>query len=324
VSAFAHRRAIALRISVTDRCQLRCRYCLPPNGVAKRPRDQILSFEEILRFVRALRPEFEVFKVRLTGGEPLLRSGLVELVSMLSAEGIPDLALTTNGQLLAELAGPLQAAGLRRVNVSLDSLDPETYRRLTRGGELAAALRGIAAAVSRGLSPVRLNTVVLRGWNDAEVAELARFALERGLEARFLELMPIGCARPLYEELFVPSAEVRARLSGAFALKPLPAEPGRSSRDFLATDRAGRSGRVGLISSQTAPFCAGCARLRLTSTGRLIACLAEGTGPGVRELLRSAEPDADRRLREAVAGVLDGKRPRRAFRTAQPMCTVGG
>lgn len=317
-------RGLSLRLSVTDRCQLRCVYCRPAGDAVRRRREELLSFEEITRFVRGLRAGFGLSTVRLTGGEPLLRRELGKLVAMLAGLGLPDLALTTNGQLLAAAAAELKAAGLRRVNVSLDTLDARVYRRLTRGGELAAALAGIEAALRCGLRPVRLNAVMLRGWNDAEAPELARFALEAGCQMRFLELMPLGCAREGFERRFVPSAETRARLEAALALEPLPSAPGRSSRDFRASDRSGRRGVVGLISPRSAPFCAGCARLRLTSTGQLVSCLARGDATDVRALLRSGRPDAEALLAAAAREALAGKRPRPVFRTARPMAAVGG
>jgi len=315
---------VALRLSVTDRCDLGCCYCLPPGGVLRRPRSEILSFEEIARFVRAVGGEFGLSKVRLTGGEPLARRGLAGLVAMLAGEGAPDLALTTNGQRLAAMALPLRRAGLRRVNVSLDSLDPATYAAISGGGDVRAVLAGIDAALAAGLVPVKLNAVVLRGVNDGGAVGLARFALERGCQVRFLELMPIGPARAFHAERFVPAAEVRARLAEAFALRALPHGPGQSSREFLADDGAGRRGTVGFIAPETERFCAGCRRLRLTSTGQVIACLARGQGALVREFLRDDSDSCRRGLVRAVAAALGAKRVRAGFRTPRPMVAVGG
>jgi len=314
---------LSLRISVTDRCQLRCVYCMPPGGVPKTGHDAVLSFEEIVRFVRTVRSHFELTKVRITGGDPLARSGIVDLVAMLAAEGVGDLALTTNGQRLAETAGDLKRAGLRRVNVSLDSLDDSTFAALTRGGRPHPTLEGIQAAVRAGLTPVKLNTVVLRGLNDAEVVDVARFGLEAGCEVRFLELMPIGCAGRMFDERFVPTSEVRARIEGQFTLSPLTHRTGASSRDAWASDAGGRSGVIGFVSATTQPFCAGCTRLRLTSTGRLVACLARGDGPDVRRFL-SGGPASDRALQEIVAAEVAGKRARAEFETAHSMAATGG
>lgn len=315
---------VSLRISVTDRCGLSCCYCLPPGGVLRQPRSEILSFEEIARFVRFLGAEFGVSKVRLTGGEPLVRGGIAELVAMLAGEHTGDLSLTTNGQRLAAMAAPLKRAGLRRVNVSLDSLEARCYSAISGGGDVRAVLAGIDAALAAGLAPVKLNTVVLRGTNNVEAVDLARFALDRGCTIRFLELMPIGPARAFHAERFVPSAEVRARLAGAFELRELPREPGSSSREFLADDGAGRRGVIGFIASETEPFCSECRRLRLTSTGQVIGCLARGEGVGVREFLGDDSDSSRRGLVRAVAEVLDAKRVRAGFHTPRPMVAVGG
>lgn len=315
---------LALRISVTDRCNMGCRYCMPPEGVLPLPRSGILTFEEIARFVRVAGGEFGPARVRLTGGEPLVRRGLPELVAMLAAEGVADLALTTNGQRLAAAASDLKRAGLRRINVSLDSLDPETYAAVSGGGDVRRVLAGIEAARSAGMFPLKLNTVVLRGVNDDGVVDLARFALSRGLQPRFLELMPIGPARAFHAERFVPAAEVRARLARHFELRELPRRPGSSAREFLADDGAGRRGAVGFIASETEPFCSGCRRLRLTSTGQLIGCLARGEGTDVRSFLGEDSESARRGLLGALAGVLGAKRARTGFGTRRPMVAVGG
>jgi len=314
---------VSLRISVTDRCQLRCIYCVPPEGITVRPRDEILRFEEITRFVRVIRARFGLRKVHLTGGEPLLRRDITRLISMLSAEGVPDLALTTNGVLLARMASEVKRAGLHRVNVSLDSLDRRTYRTIARTPALGAALAGIEEARRVGLLPVKINTIVLRGVNDHEVVSLAGYAIETGCSIRFLELMPIGCARARFTELFVPADEIRRRLSHRFRLKPLPRMPGSSARYYRAAGM-GRQGMIGFITPVSRPFCADCRRLRLTSTGRLIACLASGEGPCVREALRQSSPTADERLATLIGEALTARRPRRCFTTPRPMASVGG
>ncbi len=315
---------LQLRISVTDRCQLRCTYCMPFNGIPMRPHRDILSFEEIARFVRELQTEFDLVKVRITGGEPLVRRGIVDLVAMLAELNIRDLALTTNAQGLAGLAADLKRAGLRRLNVNLHSVNAATYANITRGGVLEQALDGIREALRAGLSPVKTNTVVIRGQNDGELADIARFVLSLGCRARFLELMPIAYARPDFERAFVPSAEILARLAGVFKLTPMDSLAGANSRDFQAADGSGIAGIVGLIASESSPFCGGCTRLRLTSTGELITCLARGKGIMVRDLLRSGAPDAGRTLRTMVAAELAGKRHRASFETPRPMAAVGG
>ncbi len=317
-------RPVSLRISVTDRCQLCCLYCTPANGVQRARRSEILSSEEILRFTRALKAQFGLSKVRITGGEPLIRPGIVKLIEMLACEGLPDLALTTNGQLLAEMASELKRAGLHRVNVSLDTLNPDTFHALARGGELRLTLRGIEAAIGQGISPVKINTVLLRGYNDLETRSLAQWALQRRCAIRFIELMPIGCPRDYFKRLFVSASEVRARLEKSFGLKPLPHKPGQSSRDYLASDRSGRQGIIGFICPQTQPFCHGCRRLRLTSDGRLISCLKRGDGPSVRSLLRLAPHQAAHALRRIVVAQLSNKLQVHAFESARPMVRIGG
>lgn len=315
---------VSLRISVTDRCQLRCIYCMPPDGVPKRRHHEILTFEEIVRFVRVVNSHFRLSKVHITGGEPLLRRGIVDLVAMLADEGISDLALTTNGLRLDQMASDLKRAGLCRVNVSLDSLVEKSFAALTRGGELRAVLAGIEAARREGLDPVKLNALVLRGYNDGEVTALAQWAINRGCCIRFLELMPIGCARSSFAEWFVPASEVRRRLEKAFILTSLPYKTGGSSRNFLATDPSGRHGTIGFITPETQPFCNGCRRLRLTSAGGLIPCLAHGRGTDVKNILRSSRPDVEQALKETIAAELTAKCARLGFSTDQAMVAVGG
>ncbi len=315
---------ISLRISVTDRCQLRCLYCMPPKGVPKRARQDILSFEEILRFVRLVKSHFGLSKVHITGGEPLVRPGIVKLVEMLATEGVEDLALTTNGQCLGPMARDLKLAGLDRVNISLDSLDEKTYALLTRGGQLKCTLEGIQAALREGFSPIKLNTVVLRGHNDGEVINMIRWAMKRRCRIRFLELMPIGCAKESFQDLFVPGCEVRAHLEKSFALRALGYNPGQSSRDFLVCDCDGREGVIGFIMARSRPFCHGCRRLRLTSTGQLVGCLARGQGSDSRSLLRHNTQDMYQALCEIIQSQLLLKRTGGEFDTTRTMASVGG
>ncbi|KKO11076.1 hypothetical protein LCGC14_0015520 [marine sediment metagenome] len=317
---------VSLRISVTDRCQVRCFYCMPPEGVPACDHADVLRFEQIVRFVRAVKDHLGLSKAHLTGGEPLVRAGIVDLVSMLAAEGVDDLALTTNGLRLGEMAGDLRAAGLNRVNVSLDSLAEHTFASLTGGGSLQDVLTGIETALAEGLTPVKLNVVVLKGVNDHEVVGLAEWGLQRGCWVRFLELMPIGFAQRQHKDLFVPASEIRKRLEQIFTLEPLAETCGASSRNFMATarDSAGRSGIIGFITPETEPFCRGCRRLRLTSTGRLIACLAQDHGAEIRELLGDAGPAAEQELKETVTHLLGLKGPRTSFPEDRVMSTVGG
>lgn len=315
---------VSLRLSITDRCQLHCLYCAPPPDAEELSSPDILGFEEIIRFVRVLKARFGLSKVHITGGEPLLRPGIADLVAMVAREKTADLALTTNGQLLGAMALDLKRAGLHRVNISLDTLNADTFRWLTRGGELRHTIAGIEAALRCGLSPVKLNVTVLRSVNTSELVDIARFGLERGCEVRFLELMPIGPAAERFRDLFVPSAEVLTKLSEAFDLKPAPPSSSQSSRNHFAADRQGREGIIGFISPQTAPFCDDCRRLRLTATGQLIGCLARGEGPNVRSFLRNGDSCGGEFLVEAIETTLCLKRNAGPFSTREPMARVGG
>jgi len=317
-------RKISLRLSVTDRCPLRCIYCMPPEGVALRPREEVLRFEEITRFVRVLASRYAVAKIHLTGGEPLVRRDIAHLVRMLARDEPRDLALTTNGLRLAALAGSLKAAGLRRVNVSLDSVDPATFAAITGADALHRVIEGIHAARAVGLAPVKLNAVVLRGWNDGEVADLTRWALDAGCPIRFIELMPFGPAKERYRETFVSGEEIRMRLEGAFEMRALPFVPGGSARMFEVSDGRGRRGLVGFITPQSRPFCAGCARLRLTTTGELVGCLARGGGEHIRHLLKLDDTEGAAGLLSAVRRALASKRRSSGFVSTRPMATVGG
>jgi cyclic pyranopterin phosphate synthase len=293
-----------LRVSVTDRCNLRCRYCMPPEGVPGIPHDEILRYEEIARIVRAA-AAMGVAKVRLTGGEPLVRRGIVSLVSLLrEIPGIRELAMTTNATLLDRLAEPLAAAGLDRVNVSLDTLDPAQYAEITRGGSLAEALRGIEAAEAAGLGPIKVNAVVARGINEGALVDLARLTLERPWSVRFIEWMPLNGDAAQAARL-VPSAEVRAMIERSLGpLRPAVPEAARSGRGPAVGYRLdGARGTIGLISPVTQHFCAACNRLRLTADGRLRLCLLADDEVDLRALVRAGAGDEEiqHALRRAVA-----------------------
>lgn len=313
---------LSLRVSVTGRCQLRCTYCTPDWRPTREEQTQ-LSCSQIVRFVRVLGEHFGLTKVHLTGGEPLLRPDVVNLVEQLNGLNVPDVALTTNGQRLAELAGPLHRAGLRRVNVSLDSVDEGAYSTITRGGSVKLAKKGIIRARSCGLA-VKTNTVVLRGINDTEVVHIARWGLRHDCEARFLELMPIGPAAGTFHERYVASCEVRQRLGEAFDLQPLPMDVGQTARRFVAGDGQGCRGLIAFISADSEPFCRGCRRLRLTASGRLIGCLALGLGPQVGPILRPENDAGDHLLVEAAGAALGLKRTAGPFTTRDLMVQTGG
>jgi cyclic pyranopterin phosphate synthase len=314
---------LALRISVTDRCPLRCLYCRPRSAIEASPAPEVLQRAEIVRFVRVACDAMGVAKVRLTGGEPLVRGDIVQIVAALGRLGITDIALTTNGQRLAAIARPLREAGLHRVNVSLDSLDPSTFARLAQGGELARTLAGIDSARAAGLAPVRINTVVLRGMNDHEAEAMVRLALAHGCEQRFIELMPSELSPADYDRWFFSSDELRQRLERTFDLAPQAPEPGSSSRRFLATGD-GRKGFVGFISPTSHPFCSGCRRLRLTADGRLLGCLGREDHTPLMDLLRSGDASADDRIAGAMLGALSRKRGAGPFAVAMPMSSLGG
>lgn len=297
---------------------------MPPEGVTKLAHADILSFEEIVRFVAAMNQAFDVSKVHLTGGEPLIRRNICDLISAIAREGISDIALTSNGQRLAELAPALRKAGLNRVNVSLDSLDQQVYTQLTRGGIVEKTLEGIKEAARANLQPIKLNVIVLRGYNDLEIPRLVRFAFENHFHMRFLELMPIGCAGISFDRLFIPVSEIREKLEKCVQLVPLDYKRGNSSQDFSAVDADGRFGTVGFIASHTRPFCNGCTRMRLTSTGQLVTCLATGEGIDAGHYLRSGSEDDISLLQHLVARELDSKCVRGAFTTERSMAHVGG
>jgi len=260
-----------LRVSLTDACNLRCVYCMPED-ITFRPPAELMQDAELLTLVRVA-ASLGVDKVRLTGGEPTVRRGVVELVRNLRAiPGIQRMAMTTNGVKLETLAQPLAAAGLDQVNISIDTLDPVKFRRITRRGDLDEVWRGVEAAEAAGLTPVKINCVVTRGFNDDEVVNLARLTYTKPWAVRFIELMPFGTVTDFQVSQVVPSAETRARIETA--LGPLTAVPGHNGHDPARPFRlAGAQGEIGFISSVTEPFCEGCTRLRLTADGKLRLCL---------------------------------------------------
>jgi GTP 3',8-cyclase len=308
-----------LRVSLTDRCNFRCVYCMPADGVEWLPKAHLLSFEEIVEVARAAAAVHGIRRFKLTGGEPTVRRDLVELVRMLRRDvpGIEDLSMTTNGALLDELAEPLRDAGLDRVTVSIDSLRPDRFRRITRTGDLRAVLRGLDRAERAGFDGLKVNCVTMRGVNDDEVADFARLTLKRRLTVRFIEYMPLGdaaliAAAPTTPRAvdasefgpaggcgaqdrgagaFIPEGEVRDRIEAALGpLEPADreTEPGVGPAIVYRLARGNPAGRVGFISAMSAPFCATCNRLRLTATGVLRSCLFEGGEVDLKPILRSS------------------------------------
>jgi cyclic pyranopterin phosphate synthase len=294
------RRVKDLRVSITDRCNFRCAYCMPAEGMRWLPRDELLTYEEIARVARVCVERFGFEAIRLTGGEPLVRAHVTRLVELLATLGV-DLALTTNGVKLPELAHDLRAAGLRRVNVSLDSLRRETFFALTRRDELDHVLAGIDAALDAGLAPVKVNAVVMRGVNDDEVVDLARFGRERGVGMRFIEFMPLDAQGEWSADKVVPAQEILDRIDAVFPLARAGDDHVDPAERYVYRDG---HGDVGVIASVTEPFCDHCDRVRLTAEGQFRTCLFALEEFDLRVELRSGAgldaPDLDDRLAAAI------------------------
>jgi len=312
-----------LRISVTDRCNLRCVYCMPPQGIALFPRGGLLSYEEITRIVRVA-AELGISKIRLTGGEPLVREGLPKLVAMIkTVPGIDDISLTTNGVYLGELARSLKDAGLRRVNISLDSLDAEKYKNVTRGGNLGAVFRGIEAAQEVGLTPVKVNVVVMGGINDDEIERFARLTVTEGWHVRFIELMPFVGDEGVRGKFF-PISEVRGRLGQLGELEAAASVAGNGPARYYRF--VGASGTIGFISPVSDHFCFSCNRLRLTADGKLRPCLLSDDEIDLRRHLRSgADGETLKRvMREAIKSKPRKHRLDQDLVLQRPMTKLGG
>jgi len=327
------RRMHDLRISVTDRCNFRCTYCMPAEvfgrDYAFLPRRQILTFEEVARLAR-LFVAVGVEKLRITGGEPTVRRDLPDLVRMLAAiDGVRDLTLTTNGSALRRLAGPLADAGLRRITVSLDSLDDEVFRRMNGVDfPVSRVLDGIAAAVEAGLAPVKVNMVVRRGVNEESILPVARWARDTGLILRFIEFMDVGHTNGWRMDEVVPQAEILAWIDAAMPLEALPAAyAGEVADRFRYRDG---SGEVGVIASVTQPFCGACTRARLSAEGELYTCLFAASGADLKTPLREGATDGE--LTERIRSVWEHRADRyselRAASTADlprvEMFAIGG
>lgn len=303
------RRIRYLRVSVTDRCNYRCSYCMPEElgqEIAFQPRSAVLTFEELERIVRVF-ADLGVRKIRLTGGEPTVRKGIVDLVARLArVPGIEQLVMTSNGHLLGELAGPLVTAGLSAVNISIDTLDPAKFARLTGRGDLARVLAGFDAAVAAGLR-VKLNAVALATENADELVALCRHAWERGATPRFIEHMPMSGGQLYTSDAELPAREIRRRIEAELGPLVASAQAGQDAGPArywqLAADPAHE---VGIISAMTEHFCDDCNRLRLTATGDLHACLGHDDAVSLRDVLRAGGSDAD--LVRTIAGTVTGKR----------------
>jgi GTP 3',8-cyclase len=315
-----------LRISVTDRCNIRCVYCMPEQ-VTFLPRGDLLTFEEIDRFVRIAAP-IGINKLRLTGGEPLVRRDLPHLVEKLAAiPGIHDVGLTTNGILLADLAKPLWDAGLRRINVSLDTMDPTRFEELTRRPGFEKVIEGILAAKAVGYDPVKINAVAIKGTTEDDVVPLGLFARENGLELRFIEYMPLDAGNAWERSKVLFADEILERLStGIGPLRPSPnQDPRAPASDY---DYIDGEGRVGLIASVSRPFCMSCNRVRLTADGKLRNCLFALDETDIRSLIRGGAEDSviATALRESVAGKWEGHEinTARFIKPERLMHSIGG
>jgi cyclic pyranopterin phosphate synthase len=279
-----------LRISVTDRCNFRCVYCRSADPENYRDHDQILSWPEMERLARIF-VELGIRKVRITGGEPLVRDGVEEFIGYLKTVGVQDLSMTTNGQLLSERCERLLAAGLDRINISLDSLDPLKFEKITRTRSYEAVMRGIDSAQATRLAPVKVNAVLVRGFNEDEVEAFGAFARVRGLIMRFIEFMPLDADRHWSRESMVPAAEVYQRIHAHWPLVQIPHEKSETARRYRFAD--GAPGEIGLIAPVTQAFCGHCSRIRLTADGKLRTCLFSKEDRDLRALLRARARDQE-------------------------------
>jgi GTP 3',8-cyclase len=322
------RTATDLRVSLTDRCNLRCSYCMPAEGLDWLPKPEVLTDDELVRLIGIAVTRLGITEVRFTGGEPLLRRGLPEIVARVAAlRTRPEISLTTNGIGLDRLAGPLHAAGLDRINVSLDTLTPEVFVTLAHRDRLADVLAGLAAAAATGLTPVKVNAVLMRGVNDHEAGDLLRFCLAQGYQLRFIEQMPLDAQHGWRREEMVTADEILTTLSAEFRLTPAdPADRGSAPAETFLID--GGPHKVGIIGSVTRPFCAACDRIRLTADGQLRNCLFARTESDLRRPLRDGASDdelADRWL-SCIAAKLPGHgiNDPGFLQPTRPMSAIGG
>jgi len=312
-----------LRLSITDRCNLRCTYCMPPEGIPKLTHSDILSYEDLHRIARQA-VGLGLDKIRITGGEPLVRKGVVGFLERLATiAGLTELVLSTNGVLLRQMARDLRRAGVQRLNVSLDSLKPETFARITRGGDLQQVLDGLDAAELAGFPPVKINMVVMRGINDAEVLDFAALTLRKACTVRFIEYMPT-MLDPEWHSLWVPGRELLERIERRYALRPLDVtDRAGPARNFRIV---GAAGTLGVITPVSHHFCDRCNRIRLTATGMARGCLFAGYGVDLKPYLRAG----DEALREVLRQVVTRKPVWHNLLAAQPayspfaMAHIGG
>lgn len=315
-----------LRVSLTDRCNLRCRYCMPEEGLAWLPRQEVLSADEIVRLVRIGAERLGIRSVRLTGGEPLLRRDLVDIVGRLAeVEPSLELAMTTNGIGLARTAEALKQAGLTRINISLDTLRRDRFVELARRDRLHDVLEGIAAAKAAGLDPVKVNTVLMRDVNDDEIVDLARFAIDSGCQVRFIEAMPLDAQGAWSRDKVVTAIEILKELENEFVLEEVRADASAPADLWRIS---GTDARVGIVASVTRAFCADCNRVRLTADGQLRNCLFATTETDLRALIRTGADDhaIEQAWRTCIAGKARGHGINDVTfqQPARPMSAIGG
>lgn len=290
-----NRRINYMRISITDLCNLRCQYCMPEEGICKKEHDDMLSLEEIVKIVKA-GAELGIDKVRITGGEPLVRKGIVEFIRQIAEiEGIKDIAMTTNGLLLSKYAKDLKAAGLNRVNISIDSLKPQRYKEITRGGDLAKVLDGIQEAIKLGLTPVKLNIVAIGGCNDDEIGDFIQLTKNDPIDVRFIELMPIGEASNWTKDHFVSNETIKNKFT---SLIPVQTELSSPAKHYKIP---GGKGRVGFINPISNHFCNECNRIRLTCDGKLRPCLHSNEEIDILDVVKNNPEQIFDVLKSAIA-----------------------
>jgi len=319
--------ATDLRVSLTDRCNLRCTYCMPAEGLDWMPGEQVLTDDELIRLMRIAVERLGVTDIRLTGGEPMLRPGLEDLIARISAlEPRPRLSMTTNGIGLAKRAKALAAAGLARINVSLDTVDAETFAAITRRDRLSHVIAGLAAARDAGMSPVKINAVLMRGVNEADAVALLKFSLAEGYHLRFIEQMPLDAQHGWSRRDMITAAEILAMLEQEFRLSPFPVKRGGAPAERWLVD--GGPGDVGIIASVTRPFCGACERTRLTADGAVRSCLFSNDETDLRALVRAGARDEE--VADAWRATMWGKLAGHEINEAgfaqpiRPMSAIGG
>ena len=321
-----HSRKISyLRVSVTDLCNLRCVYCMPPGGSELSRKEEILSLEEILKLVKH-GVSLGVNKIRITGGEPLVRKGIISLVNQIAEiKGIDDIAMTTNGVFLKEFATQLKSSGLSRLNISLDTMREDRFAEITRGGNIADVFDGVEAVLKAGFKGTKMNAVIMRGDNDDEIHDFVRYIMERDIELRFIELMASGWKDMVDEDRFMPTSEIMERVRGIGELVPDKQRVGGGPATIYRIK--GALGSIGFISAVSKPFCKTCNRLRLTSDGKLRSCLLTGGEVDIKDILRSSnldETEMQDRLTEAFFRVTDMKPIVHSGRNRAVMNQIGG